>query len=119
MDNNNQLKLLYEELYECTQKMCRLIEENDLDEINSLIIHRDGLLSNVSSVRMSNSQPETDEIKELTVKITELEQKNLEAYEQNFAKVKAELAKVSKNAKVLEAYAYSKDNTGDLLDYRE
>lgn len=116
------LELMYSRLYELSQQIGELIEREIYTELVTFIKKKEQLLAqaNILIEKLQGQQLNTDKLSEICKKYKEQEEKNIKALSTVKDNIKCELAKTTKDRKILSAYGYRQEQvSGNILDYRE
>ena len=116
------LELIYNRLYELSQQIGELIEREIYTELVTFIKKKEQLLLQANSIveKLKGQQLETDKLSKICKKYKEQEEKNIKALSNIKDSIKSELAKTTKDKKLLSAYGFGQEYvSGNIFDYRE
>lgn len=109
MNNNyNELNALYKEIYELTDKLHVILSEKFSDEVTNLLVQRQTIIDNASKL-LPITQYTVEQQKELSLivkKTQELDLKNIDLIENQKTTSTTDIAKVTRNSKMINAYRY-------------
>lgn len=121
MTQFDQLKILYNQLFNIAAEVKMLVEKDEYDEAFIMLKHKDELMKKFLSAKKtillnSDEQKEADM---LDKELLEKEQANIDFLVNLKAEVGRELNKTSKNIKLNAAYTTKSENSGGILDFTE
>ncbi|OGI17791.1 MAG: hypothetical protein A2255_04545 [Candidatus Melainabacteria bacterium RIFOXYA2_FULL_32_9] len=116
-----ELKELYQSIYNNTYEISSLIEKGVIDDIQNILDQRGELIKKTQKIIISTSfsEDEKKEINNLIAKIKSIEENNQEKMEKRKDFIKKELSKLNINQKAITAYKYEKDSDPRLIDSKE
>jgi len=124
MDNKDvktvqQLRLLYEEVLYCVNKITELIDNKFYEDIEGIVTRRSHVLQDIASLKRSYGKALPEKFDELAEKIKLIDRENVKRLEQLKAETASELEITKNKSKVLNAYSGLENTSGEILDYNE
>lgn len=113
------LKNLYDQLYEVSISIGQLIEIGDIASIAPYMDLKDNIVKNIEAVLSHIDDTELPQFEEICQKIEAQEQMNITVLTGIQDKLKKELSKVNKKSKIVNAYSNVETKQGNLLDFRQ
>lgn len=113
------LKNLYEQLYDVSISIGQLIEIADFASIEPYMELKDNIVKNIEAILPGISESELPQFEEICNKIQAQEQMNITVLTGFQDKLKKELSKVNKKTKLANAYSNVETKQGNLLDFRQ
>lgn len=113
------LKNLYEQLYDVSISIGQLIELGDLPSIEPYMELKDNIVKNIESLLPTLKEEDLSEFADISLKIQEQEQMNITVLSGLQDILKKELSKANKKSKLANAYGNIETKQGNLLDFRQ
>lgn len=116
------LESIYSKLYEISLQIAQLLEKELYTELITYLSKKDRLLGEASLYieKLKGKDIDTEKLRQICIKYQEQETKNIAALTGVKDEIKKELAKTTKDRKLLGAYGSNKEYVqGSILDYRE
>lgn len=116
-----QLMLQYEQLKNGSNDIFKMINEEDYDGAITMINSREAVFLNCKCIRkyLELSPAQEKKVKDILEEIRELEQRNIKLLSENITKVKSELVRTQKAAKINMAYDFNDDQKGSIINIKE
>lgn len=114
-----QLKLLYTQIFNTSQKIKNLIDKEDFEQIESLENYKSQLVQKVTAVKktVALSEEENGNIQELKSEILNSEKENLERIQTMRDKTLTELKKINSQSRISNKYNNNEAVEGSICDY--
>ena len=108
MNNHDELKNLYSNIYEITDKIFSILSDSFSDEVNALLIQRQSVIDNATKYLPISqySSEQQIELNSLVQKTQELDLKNISLIEAQKTVSTSDIAKVTRNSKMINAYRF-------------
>ena len=116
-----QLMLQYNQLKSGSQEIRRLIEIEDFDSVMTMLKSRDALFLNCKCMRKFLELDEEQEKKldSLLEEIRTLEMENMKILEKSMEQVKIDLRRSQQTEKIQQAYDFSENKSGSIINYAD
>lgn len=125
---NDNLQLYYK-LYDLSRQQNEAIQDDDVDEVLSILQAKKEILGELEDVELeeeirshSNPQETLHEMRQLLEKLSEMEDENVELMEKHMASLAEEIKSLAESRKTMESYSQSqagqKQSEGKVLDER-
>lgn len=114
-----QLKLLYTQIFNTSQKIKNLIDKEDFEQIESLENYKSQLVQKVTAVKktVALSEEENGNIQDLKSEILKSEKENLERIKSMRDKTLTELKKINSQSRISNKYNNNEAVEGSICDY--
>ncbi len=115
------LEIIYERYYEISLQIKELIERGLYGELAAFISKKEMIFQEAKTLaeRIQQTHEDASRLTELCRKIHNVEKANIEALTKIRDNLKSELQIVNKNTKLANAYAFSAQKNGSILDFSE
>lgn len=113
------IKNLYEQLYDVSISIGQLIEIGDLSSISTYMELKDNIVKNIEALFPYINESELTQFEEICAKIDQQEQMNITVLAGLEDKLKKEISKANKKTKLASAYSNVETKQGNLLDFRQ
>jgi len=125
---NDNLQLYYK-LYDLSRQQNEAIQEEDVDEVLSILQAKKEILGELEDVELeeeirshSNPQETLHEMRQLLEKLSEMEDENVDLMEKHMASLAREIKSLAESRRKMESYSQSqagqKQSGGKVLDER-
>ncbi len=116
-----QLMLQYTQLKNGAEEIRRMIENEDYDSAITMIKARESVFLNCKCMRkyLELTPVQEKELETMLDELRELELSNIKYLEKGMENVQTELKKTHKTQKIQQAYDFSEDYKGSILNIKE
>ena len=116
-----QLMLQYTQLKNGAEEIRRMIENEDYDSAITMIKARESVFLNCKCMRkyLELTPVQEKELESMLDELRELELSNIKYLEKGMENVQTELKKTHKTQKIQQAYDFSEDYKGSILNIKE
>lgn len=119
--NFEHLLLLYEKMQNMDEFISKMVEENNIEEINEIIRLKTSLIEQILMLEKTTKMSDEERQKQLEIrkKIEQLEKQNIETLQQKREFLKKELQTTKKSKNLTGAYLSQKPEITSTIDIRE
>lgn len=116
-----QLMMQYNQLKNGSLDIKKLIEQENFDEAITMLNRREDLFLNCKCIRnyLELTPVQEKELNILLDELKQLERNNIQMLEQGMAEIKKELNRTQKYEKIQQAYDFSENKSGNIINYEE
>ena len=120
-DDYSHLKLLYDKFEKMNSHIKKLIELNNLDDLDIAIQEKEGLLRQIIFFEKPriNDIKENDELDKMRIKLIELEKENISLVKSLKEALLKEFSSVKKTKKIISAYEPTLNQTHSTVDIKD
>lgn len=111
----------YNQLKNGSLDIKKLIEQENFDEAITMLNRREDLFLNCKCIRnyLELTPVQEKELNILLDELKQLERNNIQMLEQGMAEIKKELNRTQKYEKIQQAYDFSENKSGNIINYEE
>ena len=116
-----QLILQYNQLKSGSQEIRRLIEIEDFDSVMTMLKSRDALFLNCKCMRkfLELDEEQEKKLNSLLDEIRTIEVENMKILEKSMEQVKIDLRRSQQTEKIQQAYDFSENKSGSIINYAD
>ena len=116
-----QLLMQYEQLVNGAEDIAGMIDNENYDSAITLLKSREQVFINCRNIRryLELTPEQQKQIDKITEKLKELEYSNIKKLEESMEGVQQELAKTQKSQKLKNAYNFSADSFGNMVNIED
>jgi hypothetical protein len=116
-----QLMLQYNQLKSGSQEIRRLIEIEDFDSVMTMLKSRDALFLNCKCMRkfLELDEEQEKKLNSLLDEIRTIEVENMKILEKSMEQVKIDLRRSQQTEKIQQAYDFSENKSGSIINYAD